>query len=108
MDEPKTATAIVMQSMSEQMEEHRKRLVAAASAQRAMNEWFNPDEIEDMRDAQRMATRAAEFAAYYAMEKLSELLANDMALLRQWQETQNRMLSLKAPDPMVVAAPLDL
>jgi hypothetical protein len=98
---PQTGVGIMMQSLAEHQEEARKRRIAMASASRALNEHFKPEEVEDMRDARRMAMRAAEFAAYYAIEAMTEQLASDMAMVRRFADAQLSM-KLSAPANPVV------
>jgi hypothetical protein len=85
-EEPKTAMAVMMQSQDERRLEYSARSIAMASAAQAMAENFKRDEIEDARDAERYAMRAAEMAAYLAVQKERERHAEDMALLKQWME----------------------
>lgn len=73
-----------------------------ASASRAVEEFFKLDQIEDLSDVRRMVMRAAEMAAYYAVEAERENMAGDMQMVRKVVDTQFFLKALEPPAPTVV------
>lgn len=103
--EPQTATAIAMLSSEEHRLEIRDRHVALAVAAKVVREHFKPEEIEDMRDARDQIIRAAEFAAYEAIQKERELHAGDMMMLKAFADVKWAELMLKPPSASVDTLP---
>lgn len=106
MSEPQTATEVMMLDMEQRRIEMRDRRVAMAVAAKVVEEWFKPDQIEDMRDARQQITDIAEFAAYTAIQEERKLHAGDMAALKAWSEVKLAEAMLK-PQLFVVPASAD-
>lgn len=104
MSEPKTATEAMMLSSEENRLAIRDRAVAVSIASKAIAENFDPARIETMRDAERQAVRAAEQAAYEAIQKERELHAGDMAALEAWSKVRWAE-HLLTPKPMIIPDP---
>lgn len=62
----------------------RDRAVAISIGQQMAERYFDPLRIEDMRDVRQQVTRAAEHAAYEAIQKERSLHAEDMLLIKAW------------------------
>lgn len=101
-EQPKTARGIMMESFAERQEEAEKRSVVYAAARRALDEHFKPEEVHDMRDAQRMAHRAAEMAAYHAIEMYMAKFSGDMQMIRQFVDDRLKLAQMEPPKPFVV------
>ena len=91
----------MMQSFAEQQEEAEKRSVVYAAAKRAFDEHFVPGEVHDMRDAQRMAMRAAEMAAYHAIEMYMAKFSGDMQMIRDFVNSRLKLAELEPAKPIV-------
>jgi gamma-glutamylcysteine synthetase len=104
-DKPMTAIEIVMRNSENVRIEHRDRAVALSIGAQMVDEFFKPESIEDMRDVRQQITRAAEMAAYHAIQKERELHAADMALMKHWMETRFLDDILKPRPPIIAPKP---
>lgn len=85
-----TAAGIMALDHSKMQREARTRAIAISSASRALDEIIpHPYDIEDPREFLRLATRAIEMAAYYAVEKVQELHAEEMKLVDAFYTVKN-------------------
>jgi hypothetical protein len=100
VETPKTATEAMMRlDMETDRIGRRDRALAMSIASEMVEKYFEPTAVEDMRDVRRMIIRAAEHAAFSAIQKERELHAGDMAALRQWSEVRWVEALSKPPAP---------
>jgi hypothetical protein len=69
--------------------ESRDRATALSIGSEMAEKYFEPLGIGDMRDVRRQIIRAAEHAAYEAIQRERQYHAGDMAMLRKWAEAQH-------------------
>lgn len=101
-NESKTATEMVMKiNLSDQHLEHRARRIAITSAQSAVDEIFKPEDINDMADVRHQVIRAAEMAAYRAVEAERAAHFADMRNLKAFWESRIEE-NLQAPMPVFI------
>lgn len=87
-DKPMTGREMLMMDAETNRIAHRDRAVAMSVARKVFDEHYKPENIEDMRDVQRMMIIALEYAAYEAIQKERELHTEDMAALRAWADVK--------------------
>ncbi len=66
---------------------------------------YNPDRIENMRDVRIQIARAAEDAAYEAIQKERALHAEDMRLLQAWYDIRWAEHVTRAPQMTILPDP---
>lgn len=85
--------------------EARDRQLAISIGRQMVEDHFKPERIEDMRDVREQVARAAEHAAYEAIQRERALHAEDMAMLRETSRLKT-WLELVAPArPIVIEKP---
>lgn len=102
--EHKTATEIMMASYETDRLMIRDRAIAMSATKKAMEEHFDTLKILDMADARRQAARAAEQAAYDAIQAEREHHAGDMAMLKSILDAH---LTLHLAKPMQIFVETD-
>lgn len=98
-------TKLAMPSYEEMRLETQARTIAQAASHEAIHEYFTPQGIpDDYWDIFVNARRAAELAAYLAVQKERELHAHELAELKAWRESRVAEEMLKAPSLIVPIA----
>ena len=101
-DQPKTATAAMMLDMEGQRLERRDRAIAISVGREMVERYFKQDAIEGMGDVREQITRAAEHAAYEAIQKEREQHLHDIEALKAWMQVRATEALLKPPAPFVI------